>query len=91
LRAIAGPNNSGTSFTTTNPTRYYLLTGYSSTLTFPISPAGEYSATNINTGSLAVSAGDRIALRIIVSVGNNDDIGQVTELGFNASLTYTRT
>jgi hypothetical protein len=90
LRAAAGSNNAGLSFITTNPAQYYVLTGYTSTLTFSAASTApvELSATNLNVGTFPVNAGDRIALRIIVQQGSPADVAQITRLGFNASVTY---
>ena len=91
LRASVGSNNAGAAYIQTSPALYYRITPLFSTLTFPLSFTApvELSATNLNTGTLPVTAGDRIAIRIIVRQGAAANTAQVTRLGFNASLSYT--
>ena len=47
------------------------------------------SATNINTGSLTVNAGDRIGVRVRTLQSTDPSANDVTQLSFSASLTYT--
>ena len=87
----AAANNSGLAYIQTNPTFYYRLTPLFSTLTYPLAFTApvELTASNLNMGSLVVGAGDRIAIQVIVQQGDAANVGQVTRLGFNASLSYT--
>ena len=48
-----------------------------------------YAATNINLGSLPVSAGDRIGIRIRTTVASFPSAADITQLSFSASLSYT--
>jgi len=47
-----------------------------------------YSATSINTGSISVNAGDRIGIRIRTLQSSDISASDVTQLSFNASLSY---
>ena len=47
------------------------------------------SATNINTGSLTVNAGDRIGVRVRTLQSTDPSANDVSQLSFSASLTYT--
>jgi len=105
LRAIARPNtgpNTGQSYSiganTFDPgssTYGYKLTTFSGTLTFLASQETNnlLTAQNLILGPLAVNAGERIALQIIVERGveqtsgaSDADVGQLDELGFSASI-----
>ena len=46
------------------------------------------SATNINTGSLTVNAGDRIGVRVRTLQSTDPSANDVSQLSFSASLTY---
>jgi hypothetical protein len=48
-----------------------------------------YSATNINTGTITVNAGDRIGLRVRTNQSTDASASDITQLSFNASLMYT--
>ncbi|MBK9981943.1 MAG: hypothetical protein IPP15_05875 [Saprospiraceae bacterium] len=48
-----------------------------------------YTATNINTGSLAVTAGDRIGVRIRTAQSSDPSAADITQLSFSASLFYS--
>lgn len=73
----------------------YVTTALTSSLTFggPGNPATAglfYAATNINIGgSLIVSAGDRIGIRIRTAVASDPSAADITQLSFSASLSYT--
>ncbi|MEP6795324.1 MAG: hypothetical protein ABJB16_13425 [Saprospiraceae bacterium] len=54
-----------------------------------IIPATFRAATNINTGSITVNAGDRIGIRIRTLQSTDFSASDVTQLSFNASLTYS--
>jgi hypothetical protein len=47
------------------------------------------SATNINTGSIVVSAGDRIGIRVRTLQSTDASASDITQLSFSASLIYT--
>jgi hypothetical protein len=47
------------------------------------------TATNINLGSLVVSAGDRIGIRIRTLASTDPSAADITQLSFSASLSYT--
>ena len=87
-----GSNNDGNAFLIgSDPSPpFYVLTGFSGILTYPASfgPAVNLSATNLITGPLVVLAGDRIAIRLIVSSGSPADIALITRLGFHATTSY---
>ena len=52
--------------------------------------AGTFNtATNINVGSLIVAAGDRIGIRIRTRGASDPSSVDITQLSFNASLSYT--
>jgi hypothetical protein len=88
-----------------------LLTGFKSTLTFLQSQTitggllSNLICTNLNTGSLSVDAGDRFAVRVMVSRPNLPldiagvaalallvaDVALITRAGFSASMSYTPT
>jgi len=71
----------------------YVTTPFTSTLTFGGSgfllPGTFYSASNLNTGSLAVNAGDRIGIRIRTLPSSDPSASDITQLSFNASLMYS--
>jgi hypothetical protein len=73
----------------------YINTTFTTSVTFApptsIPASGEYySATNLNTGSLVVNAGDRIGIRVSTAnaASDSDAITGVTSLSFSASLVY---
>lgn len=86
LRAIAGPNNAGISYSIgSNPflpgsnIYGYKLTPFSGTLTFLASQGtgnNLLTAQNLILGPLPVFAGERIALQIIVELGTEQTSGQ---------------
>ncbi|CAH6420120.1 Hypothetical protein KVN_LOCUS20 [uncultured virus] len=47
------------------------------------------TATNLNLGSLLVTAGDRIGIRVRTLAGTNASAADITQLSFSASLSYT--
>ncbi len=47
------------------------------------------TATNLNTGSLEVSAGDRIGIRVRTVQETDPSAADITQLSFSASLSYT--
>ncbi|NBC68851.1 hypothetical protein GT003_07615 [Paenibacillus sacheonensis] len=72
----------------------YLTTPLTSSVRFGfpnnIITAGTFrSATNINLGSLIVSAGDRIGIRVRTFAATDPSAADITQLSFSASLTYT--
>jgi hypothetical protein len=72
----------------------YVTMPLNSTLTFggpgnTLFPGTYYSATNLNTGSLAVNAGDRIGVRIRPDVFSDISTNDVSQLSFSASLFYS--
>ena len=54
-----------------------------------ITPGTFRSATNFNTGTLAVNAGDRIGIRVRTLSSTDPAAFDVTQLSFSASLMYT--
>ena len=70
----------------------YVTTPLNSSVTFVgpgIVTGTFYAASNLNTGSLNVSAGDRIGIRIRTEEASNPSAEDITQLSFNASLSYT--
>ncbi len=47
------------------------------------------SATNINTGGITVNAGDRIGVRVRTLANTDASAGDITQLSFSASVSYT--
>lgn len=47
------------------------------------------AATNINLGSLVVTAGDRIGIRVRTLASTDPSAANVTQLSFSATLSYT--
>lgn len=74
----------------------YLSTPLTSSLQFGfpnqvIVPGTFYAATNLNNlGSLAVSAGDRIGIRVRTLTSTDPSASDITQLSFSATLTYAR-
>ena len=54
----------------------------------PVAAGTFYTATNINTGSLAVAAGDRIGIRVRTLTATDPSAADITQLSFSASLSY---
>jgi hypothetical protein len=54
-----------------------------------ITPGNFYTATNINLGSIAVSAGDRIGVRVRTLSSTDPSASDITQLAFSASLSYS--
>jgi len=77
-----------------HPAQPYLTTPLTTSVRFgfpntSIDPSGSFrSATNINTGSITVNAGDRIGVRVRTNPGTDGSAQEVTQLSFNASLMY---
>jgi hypothetical protein len=74
----------------------YVTTPLTTSVTFggagavtPIVAGTFYSATNFTVGSLVVSAGDRIGIRIRTSGGSDPSAADITQLSFCATLSYT--
>jgi hypothetical protein len=72
----------------------YITTGLTSSLSFGypnnvIAPGTFRSATNLNTGSLAVNAGDRIGIRVRTRARTDASACDIGQLSFSASLSYT--
>lgn len=72
----------------------YVDTALTSTLTIggpanPVAPDTSYAATNINLGSLAVSAADRIGIYVRATLASDESIRDIGQLSFGATLTYT--
>lgn len=86
FKASSFPNNG-----THHLASAYVTTAYSTSVTFgPGVTAGNfYAASNLNNiNSLSVSAGDRIGIRIRTAVGSDPSAADITQLAFNASLSY---
>jgi hypothetical protein len=71
----------------------YVTTALTSSLRFGfpnnVITAGTFrSATNINVGSLAVSAGDRIGIRVRTLEATDPSAADITQLSLSATLTY---
>lgn len=56
-----------------------------------VTPGFFRSATNINTGSIAVNAGDRVGIRVRTSQITDASAADITQLSFSASVIYSRT
>ena len=54
-----------------------------------ITPGTFRSATNINVGNLAVTAGDRIGIRVRTLQSTDPSAADITQLSLSATLTYT--
>jgi hypothetical protein len=54
-----------------------------------VNPGTFYSATNLNNGTLAVNAGDRIGIRIRTQQSTDPSANDITQLSFSATLMYT--
>lgn len=72
----------------------YVTTPLTSSLTFGgpgnlVFPGTFYTATNINTGSIAVTAGDRIGVRIRTAQFSDLAANDINQLSFSASLFYS--
>ncbi|MDR6883776.1 hypothetical protein [Bacillus sp. 3255] len=72
----------------------YLTTALTSSVRFGfpnnIITAGTFrTATNLNLGSLNVSAGDRIGIRVRTLASTDPSAADITQLSFSASLSYT--
>ena len=71
----------------------YVTTPLTSSVRFgfpnTIIPAGTFhSATNLNTGSLAVNAGDRIGIRVRTLQATDPATSDISQLSFSASFSY---
>ena len=71
----------------------YLTTPLKSSLTFggptnTVLPGTYYNATNINPGSLAVTAGDRICVQVRTESASDPSTSDINQLSFSASLIY---
>lgn len=90
FRAPSVPNNG-----ISHPASTYLTTPLTSTLWFGspfsfVTPGSFYTATNANFGSpLAVTAGDRIGIRIRTNPATDPSAADITQLSFSATLSYT--
>jgi hypothetical protein len=74
----------------------YVTTPLTSSLRFGfpnnVITAGTFrSATNINVGNLAVTAGDRIGIRVRTLASTDPSAADITQLSLSATLTYTPT
>jgi hypothetical protein len=72
----------------------YVTTALTSSVRFGfpntvLTPSTFRSATNINTGSIVVSAGDRIGVRIRTLASTDPSAADITQLSFSASFMYT--
>jgi hypothetical protein len=72
----------------------YVTTPLTSSLRFGfpnnVITAGTFRAcTNLNTGSLVVSAGDRVGIRIRTLAATDASAADITQLSFSATLNYT--
>lgn len=78
---------------TSHPALPYLTTAFETFVIFSGTVTPDtvfYAATNLNTGSLVVSAGDRIGIRIRTDAASAATAAQTTQLSFSASLSYAR-
>jgi hypothetical protein len=87
----SSPNNGISHFTL-----QYLTTPLTVSVNFGfpytgIAPGTYQSATNLNTGSISVNAGDRIGIRVRTSQGTDPSASDITQLSFNASVRYLTT
>ncbi|ANB50981.1 hypothetical protein [Powai lake megavirus] len=88
FRAPSVPNN-GLSHVSAS----YVTTALASTLTFdgptnPVVADTFYTASNISLGTLPVSVGDRVGVRIRATPGSDPSTADITQSSFNASLSY---
>ena len=78
-----------------HPASMYLTTPLTTTVRFGfpfsiVTPGNFYSATNANPGApLAVTAGDRIGIRIRTNPATDPSATDITQLSFSATLSYT--
>lgn len=89
FRSASSPNNGIAHLSTP-----YVTIPFTSTLTFggpgnTLFAGTFYSATNINTGSIVVTAGDRIGVRIRTAQSSDPSAADITQLSFSASLFYS--
>jgi hypothetical protein len=87
-RSSSSPNNG-----LGHPSSSYVTTPLTSLLTFgppgsPMVAGSYYSATNINAGSLAVTDGDRIGVRIRTLPSSDISASDFSQVSFSASLFY---
>jgi hypothetical protein len=54
-----------------------------------VTPGNFYTATNINSGSITVNAGDRIGIRVRTLGSTDPSASDITQLAFSASLSYS--
>jgi hypothetical protein len=90
FRAPSAPNNG-----IDHVASAYVTTPLSSSVRFgfpntTVTPGTFRTATNINTGSLVVAAGDRIGVRVRTLPLTDPSAADVTQLSFSATLSYTR-
>ena len=72
----------------------YVTTAFTTSVTFgggaPAIVAGTfYAATNLALGPLAVSAGDRVGIRIRTAVASDPSAADITQVSYSASLSYS--
>lgn len=73
-----------------HPAQPYVTTPLTTSVRFGVPNEGTFrSATNINTGSIIVNAGDRVGVRVRTNPSTDGSAQEVTQLTFNASLIYT--
>ncbi len=80
-------NSGGSFFLSTQ----YLTTPLTTSVHFgpaPAFPGGFYAATNINTGSITVNAGDRIGVRVRTLQSTDPSASDISQVSFNASVSY---
>lgn len=87
--APSTPNNG-----LSHPSSPYVTTPFSSSLTFggptnPVVAGNFYAASNLSAGPLVVSQGDRVGVRIRTDVASDPSAVDITQLAFNAGLSYT--
>jgi hypothetical protein len=82
-----GIDHAATNYTTTSLTSFVVFGYPNNTLT-----ANSFrSASNINTGTINVSAGDRIGVRIRTKASTDASASNVSQVTFSASISYAPT
>ncbi|MEO7919753.1 MAG: hypothetical protein ABIT01_09840, partial [Thermoanaerobaculia bacterium] len=71
----------------------YITTSFTTSVTFggpsnSLIASTFYAATSIAAGPLAVSAGDRIGIRVRTALNSNPSASDVSQVSFSASLSY---
>jgi hypothetical protein len=88
FRASSAPNDG-----TAHVASPYVTTSMTSSVTFGfpnlVTPGTFYTATNFRPAPLFVQAGDRIGIRVRTSPSSDPSAGDITQLSFSATLSYT--